>query len=167
MDVASKLGASGPGASVVFVLEVDKDGWPPVSSERVWAFDLGDGLYRIDNPPWFISDLAVGDVVEASAPTPSSHPVFQRLVDRSDHITIRLICFREGPLAGNLQRVVDAFVPLGVYAEGVQQYRMVALDVPPTAPLREVFDRLSGGVGDGSWEYEEGRITQAWIEASS
>jgi hypothetical protein len=151
-----------PDARVVFPLQVDADGWPPVGAERVWAFDLGEGQYRIDNVPWFVRDLAVGDVVAAAPPDAGSHPVFAHLIERSDHLTIRLICFREGPLQGDLQAVVDAFTPLGVYAEGVKQYGMVALDIPPTADLRSIHQRLVAGAADGSWEWEEGRINARW-----
>ncbi|MGO4604582.1 DUF4265 domain-containing protein [Terrabacter sp. 2YAF2] len=83
--------------AAIFELAVE-DGWPPVGSERAWAFHLGEDRYRIDNPPWFVPDLAVGDVVRAEASQPDSHPVFKEIVQRSDHVTIRLICFRDGPL---------------------------------------------------------------------
>ena len=153
-------------AHVVFPLEVDANGWPPVASERLWAFDLGRGRYRIDNVPWFVRDLAVGDIVIATAPDPEAHLVFQRLESRSDHLTIRLICFRRGPLEGRLEPVVEAFTPLGVWAEGAEQYGMVALDVPPTAPLKALHERLLAGEVNGSWAWEEGRITSAWTQAT-
>ncbi len=155
-----------PDAHVVFPLEVDDQGWPPVSAERVWAYSLGDNEYRIDNTPWFVRDLACDDVVSATAPDDASHPVFSHMVRKSEHLTIRIICFRRGPLEGNLQAVVDAFIPLGVFAEGVTQYGMVALDVPRTAALRPIFDRLVTGQEDGSWEWEEGRINDAWRAAT-
>ena len=154
-----------PGAHVVFELAV-QDGWPPVVSERVWAFHLGADRYRIDNPPWFVPDLAVGDVVRAQAPDADHHPVFVNVVERSDHVTIRLICFRKGPLEGDLTRALEPFTALGVYGEGAAQYGMLALDIAPTAPLAEIVSTLRAGVADGAWEYEEGRITQAWIDAT-
>ena len=64
--------------------------------QRVWAFHLGVDHYRIDNAPWFVRDLAVGDVVRAEEPDAGSNPVFVEIVTRSDHVTIRLICFRTG-----------------------------------------------------------------------
>lgn len=152
-----------PDSRVIFPLEVDDEGWPPVGSERMWAFGRGEDRYEIDNVPWFVRDLACGDVVEAVAPDPSSHPVFTRLLQRSLHLTIRIICFRSGPLAGDLQAVLDAFVPLGPYAEGVDQYGMVALDIAPETPLRPVYEKLVAGRADGSWEWEEGRINNAWL----
>lgn len=137
-----------------------------MASERLWAFDLGDDLYRIDNVPWFVRDLAVGDVVRALAPTADSNPVFTELLERSDHVTIRLICFRSGPLNGELARALRPFTELGVYGEGAPQYGMVALDIEPTAPLPTIVTTLRRGVEDGSWEYEEGRVTPAWISAT-
>lgn len=156
---------AGPDARVVFELTVE-DGWPPAASERVWAFHVGGDHYRIDNAPWFVPDLAVGDVVKAVAPDAESHPVFVELVERSQHITIRLVCFRSGPLEGDLVRALQPFTALGVYGEGMTQYGMLALDIEPTAPLAAIASTLRRGVADGSWEYEEGRITQAWVEAT-
>ncbi len=155
-----------PDAHVVFEL-ANVDGWPPVGAERLWATDLGGGAYRIDNVPWFVRDLAVGDVVRAHAPDAGSHPVFREIVERSDHVTVRLICFRNGPLEGNLARALEPFTALGVYGEGTAQYSMLALDIEPTAPLASIVSTLRHGVAEGWWEYEEGRITPAWIEATS
>lgn len=156
-----------PNAHVIFELAVDEDGWPPAASKRVWAFHLGGDEYRIDNPPWFVPDLAVGDVVRAHAPDAQSQPVFVEVVRRSDHVTIRLIVFRRGPLEGDLGRALEPFTALGVYGEGAPQYGMLTLDIEPTAPLAEIVSTLRRGSEDGSWEYEEARMTQAWIEATA
>ena len=129
--------AKEPDAHVVFELTIE-DGWPPVGSERLWAFHLGDDRYRIDNVPWFVRDLAVADVVRAHVPNPDSNPVFDEVLERSDHVTIRLICFRSGPLGGDLARALEPFTALGVYGEGVTQYGMVALDIEAKAPLAAI-----------------------------
>ena len=158
-------GANAPTAHVVFPLDVE-DGWPPVSAERLWAYDLGANRYEINNAPWFVRDLAAGDVVEAIADDPAQHPTFIRLLERSPNLTIRLICLRQGPLRGNLQAVIDAFTPFGVWAEGAEQYGMVALDIPPNAALEQIYRRLLAGQADGSWDWDEGRINNAWNQAA-
>jgi len=61
---------------------------------------------------------------------------------------------------------LEPFTALGVYGEGVSQYGMLALDIPPTAPLPAIVSALRVGTADGSWECEEGRITQGWIDAT-
>lgn len=153
-------------AHVVFPLAQD-EGWPPVASERVWAAKVAEHSYRIDNPPWFVPDLAVGDVVHAVAPNDDSHPVFTEVLERSDHVTIRLVCFRHGPLKGDLARALAPFTAMGVYGEGAPQYGMLALDIEPEAPVGQIVSLLRDGCEAGWWEYEEGRITQAWIEATT
>jgi hypothetical protein len=155
-----------PSARIVFELDVAA-GWPPVGAERVWAHALGADRYVIDNPPWFVPDLAVGDIVRAVPPDPRAHPVFQELLHRSDHVTLRLVCFRGGPLGGDLDAAKAPFTRLGVYAEGSAQFGMLALDVTPADPLEQLIAVLRAGVADGSWEFEEGRVTQWWIEATS
>lgn len=43
---------------------------------------------------------------------------------------------RDGPpLSGSRQRVLDMFAPLGVTGEGIEQFSLVALDVPPDADI--------------------------------
>jgi len=152
-------------ARVIFDLATEEE-WPPVKSERVWCLQVGEDSYRVDNVPWFVPDLAVGDVVRARPPAPDTHPVFEELVNRSDHVTIRLIVFRRGPLEGDLARALEPFTALGVYGEGVSQFGMLALDIEPTAPLPAIVATLRRGVEGGSWEFEEGRITPAWIAAT-
>ena len=47
---------------VLFALDFeDGDDWPPVASEGVWCERVG-AEYRLLNAPFFIKDLAVGDV---------------------------------------------------------------------------------------------------------
>lgn len=153
-------------SKIVFELNVVDD-WPPVSAETLWAHHLGDDRYRIANVPFFVRDLAADDVVLARAPDPTSRPVFIELLERSDRCTIRLIVYRAGPLGGDVARALEPFTELGVYGEGYPQLGMLALDVEPTAPLAEIVALLRRGVDDGSWDYEEGRITPTWIAATA
>ncbi|WP_218106526.1 DUF4265 domain-containing protein [Micromonospora pallida] len=81
------------------------------------------------------------------------------------YCTIRIIPFPDGALGGSRQRVLDAFAPLGVTGEGVQQFGMVSLEVPPDADLAAVKRLLCEGSRDGWWEYEEGCIGDAWSAA--
>jgi Domain of unknown function (DUF4265) len=51
-----------PTAKVLFRL-VKQDGTSNV--ETLWAFDLGDDLYRLDNSPFYAYSVSAGDVVLA------------------------------------------------------------------------------------------------------
>lgn len=47
---------------VVFKLEKDEDDYPPADYESVWALPVGEGLFQIDNIPFFATEIALGDV---------------------------------------------------------------------------------------------------------
>lgn len=149
---------------VRFALEVDADGWPPVSSEGLWAEPLGGDRYRIDNTPWFVRGVASDDVVSATADADGVLWATQGL-SWSGRLTIRVIPSREGPLGGSLQGVLDAFEPLGVTGEGAEPaWPIVALDVPPDADLARVKALLRKGQADGRWDYEESCVSDEWNE---
>jgi hypothetical protein len=151
---------------VRFALEPD-DGWPPVGSEGMWAQPLGNGRFRIDNTPWFVRDLASGDVVEATFDSDGVLWAGAR-IEFSGRLTVRVIPFRAGPLGGDLQAVLDAFAELGVSGEGaLPAYAIVALDIPPDSDHGAIIDLLLRGQDDGSWDFEEGCVTDAWIDLRS
>lgn len=149
---------------VRFELEPDEDGWPPVGSEGLWGVPLGDGLVRLDNSPWFALNIAADDVVRTRADADGVLWAVEK-VRWSGNCTIRVVPFRAGPLGGSLQAVLDAFSPLGVDGEGVEQYGMVALNVPPTVDLAAAQRLLRRGVAEGWWDYEEGCVGDAWLAA--
>lgn len=148
---------------VRFRLQKDDEGWPPVESEGLWAEPLGQHRYRVDNTPWFARNLAADDVVIALAGSDDALWATER-AEWSGRLTIRVIPRSEGSLNGNRQAVLDAFEPLGVSGEGIEQYNMVALDVPSDADLAAVKGLLRAGEADGRWDYEEGCVSDAWME---
>ncbi len=106
---------------------------------------------------------SVGDIIQAVSPDSESVPVFREMLERSEHVTIQLVCFGTGPLEGDVERVLERFEKLGVEGEMAEQFGIVALDIKPTDPLAEVKRVLMTGVDDGSWDYAEGRVTDEWL----
>src|SRR4051812_4703616 len=51
---------------IFFPLERDDDGYPPTDVEALWSIPLGDGTFQIDNLPFYVRNLSLGDVVEVS-----------------------------------------------------------------------------------------------------
>jgi Domain of unknown function (DUF4265) len=165
MDEAS---AGSPAADrfvkVVFELPRDGDGWPPAASEGLWAVPVAPDVVRLDNTPFFVRGAASGDLIRVGRAEDGQLRAGERL-RWSGHCTIRIIPFRDGPLGGSRQRVLDVFAPLGVTGEGIERFGIVALDVAPDADIAAVKRLLRDGERDGWWEYEEGCIGDAWLAA--
>ncbi|MFG2488444.1 DUF4265 domain-containing protein [Streptomyces virginiae] len=80
----------------------------------------------------------------------------------SENCTIRLIVLKDGGSVDARQSVLEIFHDLGTTGEGIEQYRMVALDVPPTADLPKIRALLEHGDTEGWRHWEEGCVTAAW-----
>lgn len=145
-----------------FDLEQNEDGWPPVGGESLWAFDLGDDRYRLDNTPWFVRGVACCDVVEARAADADSVPVVNQVLEHSGHLTVRVLPLADGTIDA-LTSLIQEFNALGVDCEGDQDHGLLALDIPPTTRLAPVKEHLDRGVADGRWEYEEGLVNELWL----
>jgi hypothetical protein len=81
-------GAPGPTAKVLFRV-VDEDG--SINVETLWAFDLGQDAYRLDNSPFYAYSVSVGDVVFAPVDPQDERPTFQRVLEKSGNRTVRVI----------------------------------------------------------------------------
>ncbi|MEY9875513.1 hypothetical protein ABH931_005017 [Streptacidiphilus sp. MAP12-33] len=144
-----------------FRLEVDEDGWPPAGVESLWAVDLGDGTVRLDNVPWFVRGVASDDIVRVEVDEDGLRWATE-IVQASDNCTIRLIVMRDKGSEAARRTVLETFHRLGTTGEGIEQFRMVALDVPATADLVRIRKLLEHGEAEGWWEWEEGCVTEAW-----
>lgn len=149
------------GVKVVFDLKRGED-WPPVEREGVWAEALGQGEYRLDNVPWFARNVAYGDRVWAEPDAEGVLKVRERL-EWSGRYTIRVIPLGQGRPEAQLQDVIEMFSALGAECEGaLPAFKIVALDIPPTASLGEIKALLIEGEAAGRWSYEEGCIGETW-----
>jgi hypothetical protein len=138
-------------------------GWPPVDTEALWAVEVARNSYRIDNTPFFVPNLAVGDVVNA---TPVKRQL--RMNERLTWGGQRTIRVRPKPdgLEGGLDAVFDLFAPFGVQGEGDVLHGIAALCVPNDAELAPIVGLLEQGSASGWWDYEEACVDEAWAEAA-
>lgn len=152
---------SGDHVKVHFRMDIDTDGWPPASVESLWAVDLGDGTVRLDNTPWFVRGVASGDIIRVEVDDEGVRWAGDT-VQSSENCTIRLIVLKDGGSGAARQSVLKIFHSLGTTGEGIEQYWMVALDVPPTADLPKIHKLLVHGAAKEWWHWEEGCVTAAW-----
>lgn len=140
------------GERIAFPLVRDADGYPPADWEHLWAERLGNGLYRIDNTPFFVRGICVDDIVAADELDDMT--VFSALVTPSSHCTIRVVFLQDDlveTLRENLNRI-------GCTSELSHLPNLIAVDVPPETPLSIIRHLLDEGERSGRWEYEEAAV---------
>ncbi len=138
---------------VLFDLEQDEDGYPPATAETLWAVRVGDGLFQIDNIPFFVHGIAVNDIVSA---TPEEIFRYKEVVRPSGHGTIRLIVSE----TSDVQAVRDLFRQLGCSSELSHLPHLIAVDVPPSVSPQELKKVLDAGQEQDRWGYEEACLPQ-------
>jgi hypothetical protein len=122
--------------------------------ETVWADDLGEGRYKLDNLPWFTYGISAADEFEAAADG-TGQLWFVRMLRKSGNRTLRVI-LQMAPTASELtfesQGVLPVLESLGCRWEGATQI-LFAVNIPPDVDLATVTEALDET--DVRWEYAD------------
>ena len=118
-------------------------------TEAMWVIRRDAG-YEIDNIPFYVKELALGDVV-AARQDDSGLLWFSELVRPSGHSTIQLWFSHEK----EVESVREALKQMGCASEVSDLPRLVAVDVPPDVPYEKVKAFLEQGEHAGRFEYQE------------
>ena len=118
---------------LIIPLEQDEDGYPPAGSERLWALQVEEGRYKLDNIPFFARDLALGDIVSAVPEEGAEEGVlrYHQVLQHSGHSTFRILVQDESQVS----EVCGLLEQLGCATERSHLPRLVAIDIPSTVPL--------------------------------
>lgn len=135
-----------------FPVVPDEEGYPSSQPwEQLYAWPVGDGGYRIDNIPFFVKNVAVGDVVLARL-TEMGWYEFAAVRSRSGHSTFRI--WLSDDLASSGRNVAQQIIALGCEVETTLE-RLIAIDVPPDVePI--VWDFIDQGRSRGVWGVQVG-----------
>lgn len=133
-----------------FSINRDEDGYPPVDVESVWVRPVSGHLYEMDSIPFFTRDATVGDVILAREDE-NGNLWFQAIDQHSKHSLIRVVFFDRDCT----EFVIEKLREIGCNTERMQQYNLVAVDVPGDVSLERVQDFLEMQSSEGHVDYEE------------
>lgn len=151
---------------VRFSLPDDGSGWPPAVSEGLWAVDLGDGRYRLDNVPFFVRGVACHDTVAATMGD-DGHRWATEVLHASGRLTVRVIVLGEHR-ADTVRELRDVAAACGIESETMDigfGWDLLAFDLPPAADLARFKSFLATGERLERWSYEEGLVDDRWRSA--
>lgn len=136
-------------------IELEPQAWHGYSHETVWATRLEDGLYKVENSPFFARGVSYEDTVLA-VPQKGLN-MFVRTVASSGGSTYRIIP-NKGSADAQFQRFWKLLETEGcTYEQGYFGYTMYAVDVPRDTDLQKVYALLNDGLSQKVWEFEEGK----------
>ena len=137
---------------VLFHLDQDEDGYPPVGAESLWARIVTEG-YQMDNIPFYVVGVSCEDVVAATKQKDSILE-FTSVVSRSGHSTIR-VCVNDTTAIEHLR---DDLRKLGCESEQDYTPNLISVDIHPDVDIRLVWNMLEDGLKQELWEYEDACI---------
>lgn len=130
---------------VAYSLEVNEDGYPPISIELLNAARVSGDTFRIENSPFFAENVAFHDVVRARATDVPGQFQFSEVVEESPFASISIILLDKAMdrFLMDLLRGFGCVLEYGEFAA----YRVLAVAVPPRVdyePLRRQLTDLEG-----------------------
>jgi hypothetical protein len=139
--------SSQPTAKVLFRVPND-DGSAEV--ETLWAFDLGNDQYKLDNSPFYAYSVSWQDVVYAPFDKDEERHTFQRVVSKSGNRTIRIVFEPPVENGNESDRVLQGLVSLGCSYEGANK-KYISVNIPPKVELEAVRKYLINC--NATWEH--------------
>src|SRR6185503_16983643 len=121
-----------PTAKVLFRI-VESDGSDSI--ETLWAYDLGENRYKLDNSPFYAYGVSWGDTVLAPHDDTQGHATFHSVLVKSGYRTVRVM-FDPPVRRGNESDItLKGLVKLGSeYERANAQY--IVVSIPPSWILR-------------------------------
>lgn len=137
---------------VHFNLEQDEDGYPPTNSEFLWCIPTEHGTYVVDNIPFFVRDISLGD--EVAAEKKGKTRQFSQLIKRSPNTTVRVLIKRTEVLPAIRERLEA----LRCGTELMQDLMLLAVTIPPESPVVETLSFLDEQAEQGNIGIEESAV---------
>ena len=108
----------------------------------MWALDLGDKLYELDNAPWFARDLALGDIVKCEV-VGDTLPRILEVVKPSGNWTVRVFVPDSPNQEAVKREIMDFVAGAGCKYEGFgKQKGLIAVTIPSDVDLGNVLAQL-------------------------
>ena len=130
--------------------------------ETLWAIKVNEaeGIYKLDNIPFYAPLLASEDLVLALYDPTEDRLVYQRTLKDSGNSTIHVVIFDENV---DLHSLCDEFFDLGCQYEGVNE-QYFAMEVPKSIDYKPVKARLDQLELQGTISYAESCLSELHFE---
>jgi hypothetical protein len=144
-------------AKIKILLQHDENDPNAWRAETLWAIDLGDNLYKLNNSPFFAYGISCDDVVYAPFNVNEGFPIFERIVTKSGNRTVR-INFDSLPEPGNHEEAVLKHIKDAGYAYEKCSLTFIAVETGPDGDFDGLLKYLTAEQIE--WEYADPTFEQ-------
>lgn len=137
---------------IVFKLEQDEDGYPPVGYEGIWAEEIEDKVYRIDGIPFFTYEATDSDTISAKLVDGELH--FDGVISKSQNSLLRVVYF-DGSDPFAIRAQIKA---IGCDTEWDKDHCLISVSVPDSLKYKSLIAYLDAESKAGSLDFEEAII---------
>jgi len=134
-----------------FPLQPDQDGYPPYGCETLWAKQVSQTHYELDNIPFYIRGISAGALVSVKKYGNELH--FNGLKQPSENSTLRIIFFNDD----HRQPLLDWLSNMGCSTEGHPP--LIAINIPAAVDFARVIEHIADHKHTDRWDYEEAAIS--------
>jgi len=136
-----------------FPLDVDEDGYPPISVETMNGIKLENNLIQIDNTPFFIEGIAVGDKVRCNKSKKNKNYQFVELIEEGKNKSISIIFINDACK----EDVYQYLKSLNCYCEygEFRDFNMLAVDIKDSVRYSDIEQYLMKKELIGAISYAE------------
>jgi hypothetical protein len=143
--------AKGP-VEIWFEIQKDEECFPTSQDwEELWATPIEGGGFRLESTPFFVKDIALGDIVSAER-TKEDWYKFERIISRSGNSNFRI--WLDDTAAQGGGKIAQELRTLGCKVE-ITLERLIAIDVSADREP-DVWDYLQAGQAHQRWEVQVG-----------
>jgi hypothetical protein len=139
----------------VFFKLRQEDGYPPVAVESMRAKKVSNGVYKIQNIPFYSKEVCLDDIVTINCGY-DGEAVFENIKKKSKNSTIRVIFFDKGD--EKQDDIVGRLSAMGCSWES--EKRFFAVNIPKNTDLNAVLNYLETFNGMEIFDYEYGLLRQ-------
>jgi hypothetical protein len=131
-----------------FDLLPDAYGYPPATSESMWAVPLGHSHFRLDNIPFFVCGVSCFDTVSAQREA-NGLLKYDQLLESGGHSTLRVIFHDNAndprPLQEKVHELRNRLRKVGCSSEQSHIPGLISIDIPPEVDITEARLILEAG----------------------
>lgn len=138
---------------VYFKLEIDNDGYPPVSEESIWAKEISGNLCEIDNIPFYAKGISYKDIICVERGENNNY--YKSLYKSSGNSTIRIIFFN----SKKIDCIINKLEKSGCTWEQGETKDFFSINIPIDIDEKPILEILKNGLLYNDLDYEESNIS--------